>query len=387
MRILFANNQLRDRAGSELFTLELASRLASDHSVAIFTFLSGDISNIARDQFGIEVFEPSNISDLKKYEPDLVHSHHISCAALALSVFPEKPIVHGLLGPSASLEALPSGWRSLNAILPVSEEVHQQAVRAGLDESVPVHIFRNWYDESKLCNIRKRDRAGGRFRVLSVTNRLDTALETALDAVSGEVEVVRVGLPWRPQVIDGQVLSDFDLVVTIGRTAILAAACGVPCLVAGPYGSDGLITEDNYRKLAPRNFSGRTFRTPIDANYLNAQIALSANVRTERLSERIRADFSLSRRVEEIQVVYDSVLRQGVPKRSAVPPAEGYIFAEWAAVATRNEIILRDQSRQINDQAAKLSQINEELRAEREQSILKLIWRIAARLFRKIAPK
>ena len=58
MKVLLGTHHLEERAGSELFTAELASSIRSrKNEVAIFTFFKGDFAELIEAD-GIQVFEP-----------------------------------------------------------------------------------------------------------------------------------------------------------------------------------------------------------------------------------------------------------------------------------------------------------------------------------------
>src|SRR5581483_10222222 len=102
MRVLLANYHLAQRAGSELYTLELATvlREAGDE-VAVFTFDPGPIAGEIRAA-GIPVFSLRDGAAIEAFAPEMLHVHHSPCLHFLASHNLSCPVVHSVLGPSAS---------------------------------------------------------------------------------------------------------------------------------------------------------------------------------------------------------------------------------------------------------------------------------------------
>lgn len=68
-----------------------------------------------------------------------------------------------------------------------------------------------------------------------------------------------IGVQFVPRLISVELLSEFDLIITIGRTVQYCFAMGVPVYVYDYFGGPGYIDESNFELAEKCNFSGRGF--------------------------------------------------------------------------------------------------------------------------------
>lgn len=147
MRILLGNHHLEVRAGSELFTAELAMALRERrHDVAVFTFFEGEVSE-AIEAHGIPVFNPDDRRAIVRFKPDIVQTAHIPVAHFLRAVVPDATRVHVILGVIPALEAPPLDEGAYSLGLAVSEEAHERVKQTPFGKAVDVSIFRNWFDD------------------------------------------------------------------------------------------------------------------------------------------------------------------------------------------------------------------------------------------------
>jgi glycosyltransferase involved in cell wall biosynthesis len=121
VRVLLANHHLADRAGSELYTLELANALARrGHQVGVFTFFEGPIAEELRRD-GIRLFSLGEEPALEAFAPEVLHVHHAPCLYYLGALRLHCPAIHSVLGTAPALEAPPSYWGGVTEGLAVSE--------------------------------------------------------------------------------------------------------------------------------------------------------------------------------------------------------------------------------------------------------------------------
>jgi hypothetical protein len=342
MRILFGNHHLEVRAGSELFTVELArSFRARGNDVAIFTFFKGELAAQIEAE-GIRVFDPDGRRDISSFLPDIVQTCHLPCAHFLRAVVPDAIRIHAILGIIPPLEAPPLDGDAFSLGLAVSEEVVDRIDQTPFGRDVDVTIFRNWFDDSEVAILPAAPRRIRRVAVIS--NHIASELVDALVALqtAGDFEVDYFGVQRKSVVVDGPLLVKYDLIVSIGRTVLMAAAWGVPCIVADIHGSDGLLTPDNLDNLRTRNFSGRNFSHAITKTHLQQEIEKIGSYDREKLRCRIIAEYALSSRVEWLALRYEALLAdrrasdQKCPAaRSFRAPSEGLVYAEMTTEVRR----------------------------------------------------
>ena len=341
MRILLGNHQLESRAGSELFTAELASAFqARGHEVAVFTFFKGAIAG-ELEAADVPVFEPEDQAAIVSFAPKIVQTNHLPCAHFLRAVVPAAIRVHAILGVTALLESPPLDGGAYELGLVISEEVRDSINRTAFGKSTPIEIFRNWFNEEAVVEAPDR---GQVTRIAVVSNHIAPALSEALRELAADacLEVDYFGIEHNPVVIDGSLLANYDCVVSIGRTAILAAACGVPCVMADIHGSDGLMTAQTLDAARRVNFSGRLAKTPITAAHLKAELAKIPTLDRRALRASVLAEYALSARAEWLLARYEGLSKRrlrGALRRlwapEVLPPREGLVHAELAAEVRR----------------------------------------------------
>jgi hypothetical protein len=264
MRILITNARLEVRAGSELATLEFADAYRRrGHEVAIFTLVPGDLGNEYARQSGVPVFGVADQAALREFNPDFLHVHHWPTALTLEWLGVTAPWIIGLLGSTPPLEnplpLLPGQsvpWWSLNAVA----EARFSEIPGWADS--PHAIVGNWFDDYGLARTAVPQQDHIR-RLLVVSNHFPESVYSDFESVAASlgIHVTRVGLPDKPVIVNADLIRQFDGVVTIGRTVLLAMAVGVPVLVLDHFGSDGWVTPNNIVDMDRHNFSGKWQRS------------------------------------------------------------------------------------------------------------------------------
>jgi hypothetical protein len=346
MNVLFGTHHLEERGGSELFTAELASSVHSrGHDVAVFTFIKGAIADQI-ETHGIPVFDSEDIDAISRFDPDIVQTSHHPCAHFLRAVLPNATRVHAMLGVAPHLEAPPLDGSAFALGLAVSEEVLERIHQTSFGRDAEAVIFRNWFDDRAVA-IAEASKPHRPIRVAVVSNHFAPDLIDALGSLeaAGDANADYFGTQAKSVPVDGPFLSRYDLVISIGRTPLLAAACRVPCIMADVHGSDGLLTASNLDQVRAVNFSGRLRRQAITKAHLEQEIGKIFSYDREALRNRITAGYALSGRTEWLLSRYDALLasRQRGAQKAQRPagsvPGEGLAHAEIIATVRR----LREQ--------------------------------------------
>jgi GT2 family glycosyltransferase len=343
MRILLSNHQLTVRSGSELATCELARGLAArGHDVAVFTFFKGALAEELTREHGIPVFDDTQVHQIVLFGAEIVHTHHTPCAHFLRLYTMGAVRIHGMLGVLTPLEAPPLDADVFSLGLAISEEVAERIAFTPFN-AVPIEIFRNWFDEPSAASLAPPDLARP-IKVAVVSNHVAPELATALTELraAGEIVPEYFGLEGVSAVINSKLLSRYAIVVSIGRTALMATACGRPCIMADVHGSDGLLTAENIDHAMRSNFSGRATGTPITAAHLATEIERARTVDLSGLRERVLREFSIEQRLDFLERRYAELLASPANRRADRGdwPAEGSAYAELAARVRHAEHLL-----------------------------------------------
>lgn len=334
MRVLFTNHYLDCRAGSELCCLELCTALRrAGHEVAVFTFQRGGVAEELVRR-GVPVFSVGDEALIERFDPEVLHVHHAPCLYYLGALRLRARVVFSSLGVLPALEAAPLVWAGVAHGLVVSEEVREVLRASPFGGAVPLSVFRNWFDDTGWTREAPTRPAEVR-RIAVVTNHLDARLAGDLDALCAAhpgLEWTHFGLPYRSVELTPELLRGFDRVITIGRTALLAAALQKPCLLYDVHGCDGLLTAERLDAVATHNFSGRLSRARPSREDLERLLLDEApRVDVAALAERVWREYALSRRVEELLALYTRLLgsdvRLGERTRSAYG-REGRLYAD-----------------------------------------------------------
>ena len=319
MNIIITNYHLAKRAGSELYCLELALALKRNgHKVGLFTIIPGAISDEAK-LHGISIFTKQDKEAILKFKPDILHLHHNSCWSF-LKEFLCVPIIFSSLGRGPGEETPPEDYAGISLGLAVSEETLLVMRETSFGQNVPIKIFRNWFDDSIEIPVSKLDQ--NIYNVAVITNHLDENLCSNLDILkrSSKFKWTHFGMPENSIEITPKLLNNFNRVITIGRTVMLSAAMGIPCLIYDIYGCDGYLNIDNITELATKNCAGRLYhRQPSlqELQYLLFSEVKQLNL--DALRQEIRSQWSLSYRVKQIEDYYELAIdnhnkTQGIDK-------------------------------------------------------------------------
>ena len=104
MRILITQRELIHRAGSELFTIEVATELGKrGHEVAVFCPRLGQLANI---MFAAGVWIKPRLAEIP-WVPEIIHGQHHLQTMAALAYFPKAPAVYHCHGYFPWVEQVP----------------------------------------------------------------------------------------------------------------------------------------------------------------------------------------------------------------------------------------------------------------------------------------
>lgn len=236
IRILLGNNHLDRWGGSETFTRTLYKELERrGHDVAVFTLRPGVASE------GLNVVQNPKAED---YDLALISHNTILKALAEINIFK----ICTSHGPSHALEAPVDG---ANRYVAVSDEVAKAYDRS-------MTVIHNGIDLERFKPTRPLNKKLTKVGIMCQGAEATTISADACRSLGIEYEVIN-------QTVNvEEIINSCDLVVSLGRGAYEAMACGRAVIVFDsrsyqPKLADGIVTKENFRELLKCNFSGRRY--------------------------------------------------------------------------------------------------------------------------------
>ena len=257
-KIVLSTHFLRGFSGSEITILLLAQYFkAHNWNVTVACFLKESLLEHAFNEIGISIeVLPSEV--LKNQKFDLFWCQHVTTYYALLedhNITCDK-IIFSSLSPFESLETPPISDSLIHLYLANSEETKTALLQLGIDDS-KVMVFPNFAIKKDflLFDTQKHKQLS---KVAVISNHFVeefSALKILLSNKGIQLDHYGAGNVYR--LVDAELVSDYDAVITIGRTVQLALAVGTPVFCYDHYAGSGWITAENLAINTINNFSGR----------------------------------------------------------------------------------------------------------------------------------
>lgn len=304
-RIVIANSQFHEYAGSEITTLELAEEFgARGCAVAIASFeFGGEITSLAQD-CGFRLIDLAQ-ADLSGELFDLAWIHHppayyalfLDCGAKA------RVTVSSSLSHFEPLESPPIAVSPIRMRLVNSEE-NLEFSRAHYPDLIPhLEVFPNaaprqfWEPSQRQAPTTLRS-------IAIISNHPPKELLQAVKLLRAQSIVVDIyGSAWKATRITPALLDRYSAVITIGKTTQYCLARRLPVFCYDHFGGPGWIVPENIRSAASKNFSGRCTPRKADAEQLVADLAdgyVEALRHAEELHRFAEDNYNLQRNLEQL---------------------------------------------------------------------------------------
>jgi hypothetical protein len=317
LRVLLTNRSLETRAGSELYLLELATRLlARGHSPIVFSPRLGQVAAALRQATIPVVDDLTAIGE----PPDLIHGQHHLAAMMALLHFPGVPalfVCHGW----QPWEESPPRFPRIHRYVAVDFTTRERLVSEAGIPPERVEVVLNFVD---LDRFRPRPPLPAKpLRALVLSNqasertflpavreacgRFGIALDVAGVASGNSLEHPEERLP------------AYDLVFAKARAAMEGMAVGAAVVLCDESGAGPLVTAAELDGLRRLNFGIRTLRKPVTPDVLADQIRRYDPADAAEVSRRLRATVGIEEAVDRMLAIYETVLAEH--RQSGNPPA------------------------------------------------------------------
>ena len=317
LSILFTNNTLSERAGSELWVRDVCRALVGrGHRPVAFSLALGAVAGELR------AATVPVVSDLDKvsFTPDLIHGHHHLETLIAALHFPGVPIVHFCHG-FLPWEEAPLHHPSIARYVAVDATcIDRLTAEEGI---APGRIERllNFVDLQRFAPRSPLPPRPKRALVLSNQAEAGGYVEMIRQAcqqsgIELEVAGLRCGrVIARPE----ELLAGVDLVFAKARTALEAMAVGCAVVLSDIFGCGPLVTLRGFDEMRSCNFGIRLLREPHSVDWYRSQIAAYDAAEAARVSSRVRQDAGLDDAVDHLLEIYERAIVDGrnLPSRPA----------------------------------------------------------------------
>jgi len=297
-KILITNHFLREFSGSEIATLDITKEfLAKGYIVCVGTFIFHDPLKTEFDKLNVRLID-LNTASAEHF--DLIWAHHfttLDTCLIDIGITADK-IIFSSLSPYESLESPPLSTEQVDLFLANSIETKDTLLDMGVDGAA-IEILPNPVSDDFFTLTSNRDVSLQKIAIVS--NHIPSEIKNTLPLLHNKgIEVKIFGIEGEFKLITPNILTEYDAVITIGRTVQYCLAMGIPVYCYDRFGGPGWITKSNIQKASEYNFSGRCTNRRLSSDDIANEIIQSfSTVQSEKDFYRQFAleNYSLSRLV------------------------------------------------------------------------------------------
>lgn len=269
-KVLITNFAIRDFTGSEIDSLDIANYfLEQGYKVDIFTLNFNEPlkSKVSKE---ISVYTYDNVDKLCNHY-DLIWAHHFPLLDYLLfnKEITATYINFVSLSSYDPLEFPPIYYEDLSNLCLLSNEA-KMTYENKIDLK-NYSIFPNYIPNEFLDVKPKEVKALNKICIIS--NHVPEELEKCAEILNNEgIKTDIYGMRHKFVKITPELIKEYDLVITIGKSVLYALYLKIPCLVYDHFGGDLFINKENIANSFDFNFSGRASRIKLSADEIHQYI-------------------------------------------------------------------------------------------------------------------
>jgi glycosyltransferase involved in cell wall biosynthesis len=302
MRILFTNNTLSNRAGSELYVRDLATTLRRrGHEPVAYSPFLGDVA----DDLRAATIPVTNDLRSIRVRPDVIHGQHHMETMAALAHFPGVPAVYVCHGWLPWQESAPRHPRIAEYVA-VDVTVRDRLIHENGVDPADVRLLLNFVDLRRFRRrkpLPERPRRALVFCNTATEDNFGWMVRAACAKREIYVDIIGYAVD-RPRRNPEELLPEYDLVFARARSALEAMAVGCAVIVADPRGIGGPVTTSNFDEMRCRNFGIRTLTAPVTTEALERAIEAYDPNESARVCDRVRNEADLEIVAAEYEAIY-----------------------------------------------------------------------------------
>ena len=262
-------------------------------------FSTKEIQDLFRS-FGIHVQTVTEPQILDS-EYDIVFSYHFPTIGLLLNRGLKcKKLVFGSLSSYEPLESFSPYWKNASILLAMSEETRQSQSSKFNIPIDDIYVIENLVPD-EFFNHEHKISIGGPQKIAVISNHIPAEVKALRSYWKDSIKIDFIGQGGdRIQLVTPDLLCQYDLVITIGKTVQYGLALGIPVFEYDRFGGNGYIHLKNVDNERKYNFSGRPTNRKLRLEELSSEIVAGyskAADEAEQLKEYCRSNFLLSSRL------------------------------------------------------------------------------------------
>lgn len=308
LRILFTNNTLAAKAGSELYIRDLAIELMKrGHRPVAYSSVHGLVAEELRTATIPVIADLAALGEA----PDLIHGQHHLDAMAAMLRFPQTPAVYVCHG-WAPWEEQPPRFPSIARYVAVDDLCRERLLSTPGIGSAEIDTIYNFVD---LALFQPRaalpDKPG---KALVFSNYAgDSPQLAAIRSACARFGIAQVDVAGvasgKPVLHPDKTLPEYDLVFAKARCALEAMAVGCAVIVTDYAGLAGMVTTQNMQRLRQLNFGVRTMQQArVSEDSVFAALTQYDAANAHRVSQWIRQDAGLHSAADQWEALYGKVI-------------------------------------------------------------------------------
>lgn len=336
MRVLITNLYLANYSGSEVAVELLADGLRrAGHQPMVLASTLGAQAVRMRERGHVIVDRVSSVPTA----PDIIHAQHTSVALSALAAFPDTPAVFACHSASFEVEA-PRPHPQIQRWIAVDDLCWGRCISRGIAAD-RLSVILNAVD---LDRFERRPPLPERpSKALLLTKNAGHVEAIRAACADQGIELTELG-PAFGRVSDQieRELPHYDIVFATARMALEAAAVGCAVVVCDGRGLAGLLTAERLIDWRRLNFGAGLLTRPTTPQRVTEAIAAYDAHDARLVTDRLRAEASLTDNVAQHVSLYEAALADPKPNPGDVTAATAAWIEEltptspersWAVIA------------------------------------------------------
>ena len=255
-KVLIINYFYANFTGSEILTKQIAEYFEKkEYDVYIASLFFGE-SLIKITNSNIKYINILTVDEIVETF-EIVWSHH--SVVLSFCIFnlnlKYKKLILSVLSPYEPMEALPPYYSLVDLIIANSHETKEMLLYETNNNLKQIEIFHNSVEKSFF-------RAPKKDYILKKVAVISNHIPQEVRELEGLLNVMNIDIHLYGKLdtyieITPEIIQDYDLIITIGKTVQYAFASSVPVYVYDHFGGPGFLSPLNYLVEEKYNFSGR----------------------------------------------------------------------------------------------------------------------------------